>query len=170
MISPVSRADMVKLFEAGVASQAAPNVLGGKTEILDLKPDVVTLEQGTGAVLTIALLPMNSGDTALMTLETLPTPALDTNVRVYTRNWTPLSGLYEEPSVSDWAMKGHQDEAAETLPFMLAEGRWDAEKRTLTFTPTIERWVDEDSKAKVASMIRKSLALKWNGRKFVIKK
>lgn len=170
MISPVRRAEMVKLFEAGVAGQASPNAFGGKVEVLEVSQDAVTLSHATDATLTIALLPAAGRDTLLMTVETLPTPAPDSNVRIYTRDWKPLQGLYEEPAVRDWALKGRQAEASEVLPFMLAEGRWDPVSRELTLTPTIERWIDEETRPRVASMIRRSLVLGWNGRKFVVRK
>lgn len=170
MISPVRRAEMVKLFEAGVPGQASPNAFGGKVEVLEVSQDAITLSHATDATLTIALLPAAGRDTLLMTVETLPTPAPDSNVRIYTRDWKPLQGLYEEPAVRDWALKGRQAEASEVLPFMLAEGRWDPVSRELTLTPTIERWIDEETRPRVASMIRRSLVLGWNGRKFVVRK
>lgn len=168
LVSPVSRTEMVTLFEAGLADQSAPNVLGGPTKILSLSPDAVTLSHAADATITIALLPMAKGDTALVTIETLPTPIPDTNVRVYTRDWAPLPAAYTEPSVADWAAKGHEAEAAETIPFMLATGSWDEASRTLTLTPTVEQWLDEETRPRAATMLRPSLTLKWNGKKFII--
>ncbi|MDE7389012.1 MAG: DUF3256 family protein, partial [Muribaculaceae bacterium] len=170
LIDFVKRDEMVKLYNAGMASKADPNLLGGDVEILSITPDAMTLRHGNGGTLTVALLPMAGGDTAVMMLENIETPAIDANVRVYALDWTPLSGVWEEPSVADWALKNRGAEAASEIPFMLAEGRWNAAERSIELTPTIGEWLDEDKRGLPAELLRPQLTMKWNGKKFMIKK
>lgn len=170
LIDFVKRSEMVQLYNAGMASKAAPNLYGGPAELLSVEPDALTLTYGHGATLTVALLPTAAGDTAVMMLENLATPAIDANVRVYTRDWTLLSTAYQEPAVADWALKKHRAEAVEQIPFMLAQGCWDSASRTITLTPTVEQWLDENKRDLPAKLLRKELVLKWNGKKFTLQR
>ncbi len=164
------RLEMIQLFEADMADKADPNVLGGAVRLLNVSDDVLTLEQGNGSTLTIALLPMAAGDTAVMMLENIETPAIDANVRIFSRDWKELTGLYSEPTVADWAVKGATASMTEIVPFMLASGEWNSAERTLTLTPTISQWLDNDSAADAATMMRPQLRMIWNGKKFKLKK
>lgn len=162
------RVEMRQLYEAGMAEKADPNVVGGPVKILSISPDAVTLSHATDATLTVALLPMASGDTAIMMLENLPTPALDANVRIYDRDWNRLEGLWPEPQLEQWALPKKAAEAAEAIPFMLASGEWDSRTATVTLIPTVGQWLDDGTDA--SALIRPQLRLKWNGKKFIIKK
>lgn len=165
LIDFTKRAEMIQLYEANMADKAADNIMDGPTELLSLTDMALTLRHATDSELTVALLPMAKGDTAIMLLENLPTPAVDANVRVYTRDWKPLPGAYTEPTVADWSVK----QTAE-IPFMLAKGDWDSVSRTITLTPTINRWLGEDSTKVSIGKIRPSIQMKWDGKKFTIKK
>lgn len=170
LIDHTKRIEMVRLYEAGMAEKAAPNVLGGPTALISADDDAVSLREGNGSTMTLALLPMNGGDTAVMILENLATPAIDANIRLYTRDWHEISGAYTEPCVADWAIKSRRREASEIIPFMLAEGTWNPTSQTVTLTPTVSSWIDEELRERVPELIHDSLQLKWNGKKFIIKK
>lgn len=173
-IKKITRMDMVDYFKSG-SDRASGNRFGGLSRVLELTSDNLVMEeaQNNMVVKQIALDRLNSGDTAIIYITNIATPAMDGSVKVYTTGWSPVSGTpFQTPMLKDWIKKGvsKQDvkEVMSSVPFAMANYSYDPATHLLTLNATFQDYLPEDVMKKVGSLLYSSMTYKWNGRKFVL--
>lgn len=159
------RLDMVDYFNAGMADRSDNNLLGGTSKIQTIEPDRLILSAGNAATLEISLLPTKK-DTIVAFIETLETPAPDSNIRFFDLSWHELN-IFKEPDITSWTLnKRHENEVARLVPFMLASATFDPTAQELIYTNNVTQWLDSETAAQATSLMAGQLRFKWNGTSF----
>jgi len=169
-IAPDTRLDMVDYANSG-SDKASDNELDGKCRITSLTTGRIVVATSDISTWELDLLPYR-GDTIYMVLGTVRTPAPDTQVRFYDRQWHPLkSSLFVEPRLSDYLTpdKLHDDDADDVVnavPFVLQQIEYDPETRTLTAVPAFSEYIPAEDYARVGRHLKPSLSFRYNGKQF----
>lgn len=171
LVTKMKRMDMVDYFNSGM-DRESDNVLGGKTRILQLTPDKITVEEvGQNVSVTSISLDKMGRDTVLIVTSNIATPATDGCVSFYSTDWKKLgAGLFSEPSLRDWTVaKPDVDQAdmENMVPFVMADYSYDPSTRILTLRASFKEYLPEEDYNKVKSSLKSELRYKWNGRKMV---
>ena len=162
-----TRLDMVDYYNSGLATPSA-NRLQGRSAITSLSPASLTVKITDSSSAQIALLPAGR-DTIIALISTVATPGLDSTIRFYDSNWTPLTpGQYfTAPGWNDWITHGHDiTEVTTYAPFMLASYFIDTEAGTLTATNNLATFLDEDTYKTLTPALNPTITYKWNGKRF----
>lgn len=166
LLEPSVRLDMVDYYRSNLATPSA-NTLDGRSVITEMTPSSLTVKLTESSACQIALLPAGS-DTIVALVSTVAAPALDSTVSFYDTSWKPFrSKPFEAPGWKQWAVTPADARELPTLvPFMLASARIDPETYTLTLTPTLDRFIDEDTYAGISPLLRPSLTYRWTGKRY----
>ncbi len=171
LVTKMKRMDMVDYFNSGM-DRESDNVLGGKTRILELTPDKITVEEiGEKVSLTSISLDKMGRDTVMIVTSNLATPATDGYISFYSTDWKKLNAaLFSEPSLKDWIVAKPdiaQDDIENMVPFVMAEYSYDPSTHILTLRASFKDYLPEEDYNKVKSSLKSELRYKWNGRKMV---
>lgn len=172
-IERTERLDMIDYFTAGQEHNVS-NTYGGRSRLMRATPEAVTAQVAPGVVVDLYVIPAGR-DTLLMTVETVEVPQKDSNVAFYDAGWQKISkSPLPKYVLADWlTLSGakERDEVERRLPFVLALAVYNPDTRVLRFSNTMDEYfVDDEDKAFVAQNLRKSLAYRWKGNKFVLEK
>lgn len=162
-----TRLDMVDYYNSGLATPSA-NRLQGRSAITSLTPATLTVKITDSSSAQIALLPAGR-DTIIALISTVATPGLDSTIKFYDSNWSPLptDRHFTAPGWNDWLTPGHDTaEVTAHAPFMLASYFIDTDASTLTATNNLATFLDEDTYKALASTLRPTITYKWNGKRF----
>lgn len=163
-----TRLDMVDYFNSGSAT-ASKNAMQGQSRITALSPLSLSASLTASSDCQLALLPMRS-DTAIVFIETVHTPAPDSRVKVYDRNWKPLaSGTFTQPSMADWLTKEGEKNSGTVgalVPFMLASAQYSPDDQTLTLTNRLADFLSPDVYKQVEPYLRPSITYRWDSSRF----
>ncbi|MDE6266340.1 MAG: DUF3256 family protein [Muribaculaceae bacterium] len=173
-IRRITRMDMVDYFKSG-SDRGSTNRFGGLSRVLSLTPESIVVEVAESNIVEkqIALDCMAKGDTAIIFITNIATPAPDGAVKVYNSRWEPFAGTtFVEPTLKDWVKKGaskqQMQEVMGSVPFAMARYSFDPQTRLLVLTPSFTEFVPEDVMAKVKDSLCSSISYKWNGKRFVL--
>lgn len=173
MLTANTRLDMLDYFHAG-SDRASQNELGGNARILSEEPYSLTFKYAESDTVQMFVLNPVSKAPLIGMIHTFATPIPDSNVAIYTSSWDKAAVQVPQLLLADWMVKGasSSDRAAveEALPYILATAAFDPDTSTLTFTHTMDAYFYGDEGKKPLSLLRPSVALKWNGSKFAIAK
>ncbi len=163
-----TRMDMVDYFNSHMPT-ASQNKLSGKSRITALSDESLSFEMSSSSAYQIILLP-DKENTIIALIETVATPAPDSNISFYDENWKKSEKpLLENPDLSTWlTAEGNNDKAmVESLvPFMLSSMSYDPVTKTLTLTNNVKQFLGEDMYSMVANCLKPALTFKWNGKRF----
>lgn len=163
-----TRMDMVDYFNSHM-STASQNKLSGKSRITALSDESLSFEMSSSSAYQIILLP-GKESTIIALIETVATPAPDSNISFYDENWKKSEKpLLENPDLDTWlTAEGNNDKAmVESLvPFMLSSMSYDPVTKTLTLTNNVKQFLGEDMYSMVANCLKPALTFKWNGKRF----
>ena len=169
IIDYITRLDMIDYFNSGSA-KASKNIMDGQSRITALSPMSLSVSITASSECQIALLPMR-GDTAIVCIETVLTPAPDSRVSVYDRDWKPLSGpCFTIPALAGWLTSEgkKQSEMVESqVPFMLASAEYSPETLTLVLTNRLSDFLSDDVYGQVKPYLLPSITYRWNSSRFV---
>lgn len=167
-----ARLDMIDYFNGGM-STASTNALQGKSRITAIAPDDMKIAMTDASSYQLSILP-TSNDTIIALIQTVATPAHDSHITFYSRNWTPISdNLFTAPSLNDWltpAAKKSGADVSSMIPFMLAEYVYDPQKRTLTLTNNLSEFLSPDVYSLVGQDLRPSIIYQWDGKRMNLTK
>lgn len=172
-IDPSVRLDMVDYANNGLDKFSA-NELDGKCRITEITPTHLVATTSDVSTWELDLLPYR-GDTIYMVLSTVRTPAPDTRVSFYTRDWKALNApLFKSPVLADYhaGVRLSADQLADignAVPFVMQHIVYDPERREMTVTNSFAEYVPEDEFARVVKYLRPSLTYRYNGKRFVKK-
>lgn len=173
-----TRLDMLDYFNSGMATPSN-NVAGGKSRVMTLTPDAIDVRLSCASWLQIAALASKS-DTLILAILTVDTPAPDSRVAVYSRDW--LSDLsasaYKAPELKDWLTeegRRHVKEIRGRVPFLITSASFTpasgASDGVLTLTlGDFATYLSTDDAKLLAPWFKKEIKYRWTGKKFQILK
>ena len=167
------RMDMVDYFNSGLETPSG-NALNGQSVITELTPSSVSVKMTDSSTSQLTLLPAGN-DTIIAIVSTVAAPGLDSNIRFFNRDWTPIPDgrCFSRPGWDQWLNdngKGHRDEVMMQVPFMLASYVIDPVTGVLTVTNNLGKFLDEDVYEMVAPYLQPQLSYTWNGKKYQVAK
>lgn len=166
-----ARLDMIDYFESGMAN-TSKNAMEGQSRITAMTPDKVSISMSEASDYELCLLPTADGDTAIAVIATVATPAPDSRMSVYSKDWSKnlTSGAFSKPVLSDWLSEEGKERAAEVeglVPFLLISYSYDPASGVLTLTNNTGRFLSSDIYEIVKPCLKDSITYKWNGKQFV---
>jgi hypothetical protein len=166
-----ARLDMIDYFESGMAN-TSKNAMEGQSRITAMTPDKVSISMSEASDYELCLLPTADGDTAIAVIATVATPAPDSRMSVYSKDWSKnlTSGAFSNPVLSDWLSEEGKERAAEVeglVPFLLISYSYDPASGVLTLTNNTGRFLSSDIYEIVKPCLKGSITYKWNGKQFV---
>lgn len=149
-VGRAERLDLIDYQKAGLSNRTAPNRLGGKAGIAHFSQDRIDLLPGEAQSIAILLLPAKN-DTLIGIISTLETPAPDSRLKIFNRQWEPQPKAWSEPTSKAWGnpkaefLLTEYTFSGDTLSLHDRTDLWNKEKapstRTLRF-----RWSASKSK------------------------
>lgn len=172
-IDSLTRLDMLDYYRAGM-DKPSKNAFNGHARVTDLNASQITVETSEAAEKTINLIPRGKNDTIIMLITTVKTPAEDSSVRFYTRDWKPIDkGLFMVPALDSWLTpegQSNRETLEDAVPYMLAKITYEPEGRRLTLTNNLGDYLPEEVKDIAGNSLRGSLTFYWDGHKMVAEK
>jgi hypothetical protein len=167
-----TRLDMIDYFSVG-STTTSKNAMQGQSRITALTPMSLSAVVTSSSECQLALLPMR-GDTAVVYIETVHTPAPDSRVAVYDRNWKPLAkASFAMPQLSAWLTKEgakNADMVNGLAPFMLASAAYSPETQTLTLTNHLAEFLSTDVYKSIEPYLLAELTYRWDSSRFTLSK
>ena len=96
-----SRLDMIDYLEAGLSDRTVTSNRNLGVRLAELTDSTVILKAGEVQTITLRLLPAKS-DTVIAVIETLATPAPDSKLAIYNKEWQILPKSWSAPADKEW--------------------------------------------------------------------
>lgn len=165
--------DMIDYYNSGM-DKSSTNLYEGQSRITSIAPQSLTVELSPASHSQIALLP-SSADTLVMVLHTLLVPGADSQLTIYTSDWSKniTSRHFTQPDFALWLTadgKKHADKVDAMVPFLLVGYEYNPETQTLTLTNNVEQCLSKEAYRDVKDYLLTSLQYKWDGHKFQLLK
>lgn len=161
------RLDMIDYFNGGMTT-ASTNALQGKSRITALAPDDLKIAMTDASSYQLVILPAQ-GDSIIGLIQTVATPAHDSHITFYSRDWKQLdtNPVFTAPSLEDWLTPVAKKSGADIslVPFMLAGYVYDPSSSTLTLTNNLSEFLSPDVYSIVGGNLMPTIIYKWDGRK-----
>lgn len=170
-IDRMTRLDMIDYYNAG-SETPSKTAFGSNCRIIYNSPEMVVFSTSTVSEYTLAVLPApkQHNGVILMLARTLRTPAEDTSFKFYTYDWKELEGIMPAVTLDDWILPDARKRKAEienAVPFVMAVLAYSPAEKILTLTNTTKEYLPEADLPIAESSLYKSIAFRWNGKKFV---
>lgn len=165
-----ARLDMIDYFENGMANTTS-NAMQGQSAVTAVSPMSLSLKMTDSSSYEIDLLPTAKGDTLVMLISTVATPAPDSKVSIRTTDWrTDLTAAaFTRPTLDQWLTDKGRDNKGEVeafVPFLLISYSYDPESAVLKLTNNTRQFLSSDIYEIVAPYLLGEKSYKWNGKKF----
>lgn len=167
-IDRTTRLDMIDYYNSG-SDKPSKNAFKGNARILSISDSQITLTTSDIQEVSLSLIP-HRGDTIIMMITTVKTPAEDSDIRFFTRNWKSADdeGLFVVPQLSDWmTSEGLQrkDDLENLYPITLARCVYEPGTGLLTIENKLGDFLPEEQTAWAKGMLHTHLVYRWNGKK-----
>lgn len=139
-VGRTERLDLLDYQKAGLTDRTVSNRLGGTARILSLSDDRIDLAPGQAQTVSLVLMPAKN-DTLIGVITTLQTPAPDSKLQIFNRQWQEQPKAWAEPARKAW---GKTD-----APFLLTEYVLSGD--TLTLHDRTDLW-DKDKAPQVREL------------------
>lgn len=166
-VDSLTRLDMLDYFNSG-SPKASRNLLRGDCRVTAVSDIRLEFSSSDVSAHTLQLLPTAKGDTVIMRISTISTPADDSSVSFYDKSWRPLESLMREPELDDWLTeegKKERRDVENAVPFILSRASFDPETSILTITCHPEEYLPEEALPVAKRGLRESLSYRWDGKK-----
>lgn len=165
---------MIDYFNSSM-STASTNALSGKSRITSLSPDKLTIEMTNASTYELDLLKTAKGDTLIALISTVATPAHDSQLAVYSHDWsTNITGnIFDKPVLDDWLTPSGKDNKGDVealVPFLLIGYTYDPTMSILTLTNNTQEFLSPDIYEIVSDYFLPTITYKWDGKHLVKQK
>lgn len=172
LLDKSTRLDMVDYYNSG-SSTPSKNKLSGKARVYAISSHDLRFTASNASTCQVAVL--DYGDSEIIVLiETVATPAPDSNISFYTSDWQKLDKkCFETPQLKQWltdAGRDNVDLVEMLMPFMLVGYEYDAESKLLTLTNNVKEFLSEDIYEQIAPYLRDKLVYRWTGKRMELVK
>lgn len=166
-----TKLDMIDYFNSGMATPSK-NAMDGKSRITALSPHKLVVSMTDASTYELAVVPTADGDTLIAVITTVATPAPDSQLTMFTKDWSSnvTGSVFSKPALIDWLTDDSKDNIGEVegiVPFMLIGYSYDPAAKTLTMTNNTGKFVSPELYEMVSPSLKSSITYKWNGKKFV---
>ena len=163
-----TRLDMIDYFNSG-SKTASQNSLQGKSRVTALSPDMLSFTMTDASSYDIIVL-SSGNDSIIAVIQTLATPAHDSNITFYSRKWEKLnnSGYFVQPTTSDWLSPQGKKASVNLealIPFMLVSYTYDPATEKLTLTNNMAEFLSPDVYSMVSDALLPTITYRWTGTK-----
>lgn len=168
MLSGAARLDMIDYFNFG-SDKTTQNALGGNARITAMTDRLLCWQLSDSTDMQLAVL-TERNDTLYALVETIKTPAADSEIRFYDRDWKPARPAMELPARRDWLTeqgRQHADSLQRLMPFDMAAATFDPATLTLTLRHSAPQYLPVADAAKVAPWLRPEIVFINRGTKLV---
>lgn len=163
LIEPGTRLDMIDYFNAGV-DRAARNTLYGDSRITAMTPATITVQVSKASRTEIVTMPVSDNDTAIVVISTVDTPAPDSKVSIYDRDWQLLTTVI--PPLEQWVInKKDRNDVEELLPYMIVSCGYSPDTDTFVFTNHTAGAVGKEVYEPLRPMLRDYLVYGYDPKK-----
>lgn len=165
-----TRLDMIDYYNSNL-STPSPNRLDGRSRITALSDKMVNIELTPASSCDVIILPAAAGDSLIAVISTVATPAHDSHISFYSRDWKeiPQTRVFEKPVLTDWLTadgKKNRSDVEIMVPFLLISYAWDPSTNVLTLTNNTKEFLTDDIYSFVKDYMLPSISYQWDGRKF----
>lgn len=166
-----AKLDMVDYYNSGLATPTK-NVMDGKSLITSMAPMKLNVTMTDASCYEVDLLPTADGDTLIALIGTVATPAPDSQMTIYAKDWRSnvTQNYFTKPVLADWLTaegKSRSGEVEGLVPFLLIGYTYDPGSKTFTLTNNTRRFLSADVYEIVEPCLKQSMTYSWNGKKFV---
>ena len=170
LLDASTRLDMIDYYNSNLTTPS-PNRLDGRSRITALSDRMASIELTPASSCDVVILPAAAGDTIIAVISTVATPAHDSHISFYTRDWKgiPTARLFEKPVLSDWLSdqgKKNRGDVEAMVPFLLISYTWDPSSNILTLTNNTKEFLTDDIYSFVKDYMLPTISYRWDGRKF----
>ncbi len=165
-VDSLTRLDMIDYFNSG-SPKASRNLLRGDCRVTAVSDTRVEFLSSDVASHSVELMPGAKGDTVIMVISTLRTPARDSNVRFFDTSWREIPGVMEPPVLGDWLTeqgRGERADVENAVPFIMSEAVYDPATAVLTLTCRPEEYLPGEAVPVAKRGLRGSLGYRWDGK------
>lgn len=171
-VDSLTRLDMIDYFNSG-SPKASRNLLRGDCRVTAVSETRLDFASSDVSDHAIELIPAAKGDTVIMLISTLKTPAEDSRVRFFDTSWREIPGLMKAPVLDQWLTEEGRAERADVenaVPFVLSRAAYDPATSILTLTFHPEEYLPKEALDVARRGMRESLSYKWNGKQMQLLK
>lgn len=175
VLTSVNRADFIDFLESKMKAEVA-NSFGGKSEMIELSPDYISVQMTPQSTWQMKLLSVNDSTKIICTVSTVCAPACDSHINFYTTDWkslsasTYLSGL---PALGDFIAEApdsvdiyEYQEARRQADLLLMKADLSSKDSVLAFTFTTPDYMNKETAEKLKPFIRRPITFIWKEGKF----
>ena len=166
LLAPNTRLDMIDYFNSNLQTPSV-NTLGGRSRITELSPEAVTVELSRGATMQLAVIPAGR-DSIVAVIETVLTPAADSNIRLYpASDWSEMASP-AMPGVAQFADPAHRKEirTAEMPAYLFVRAEYKPDTGLFRFTDTTRAYYTSDDIPAGLALMRSNIDMRLSGGKF----
>jgi hypothetical protein len=162
-----TRLDMLDYFHSNI-DRASSNIYDGSSQVVAEDSCQITIDMSEASDLQIARL-VGKADDVIMVIETVATPARDSQVRFFNADWSPLKQSPLTVSIDMWLGDADTD-TRETilreLPFMLASAKYTSDDQCLTLTNNLADYYADSYRPQWFDSLKQSLVFRFDGKRF----
>lgn len=168
MLAHNTRLDMLDYFNHGL-STASENLVSGRSRLTANAPGRIEVQLTRDASLVIGLLKQKS-DTLLVLIETVHTPVPDSRITLYDKNWQPLRRQPSMPDAKAFVADAKAARKASLPEITFFRADFDPATGIFTFDNTSAGYYTEYDRPEGLALMRGSLEMLYDGKKFIEKK
>lgn len=171
-VDSLTRLDMIDYFNSGSA-KASRNLLRGDCRVTAVSDARLDFESSDISTHSIELLPAAKGDTVVMLISTMRTPAEDSRVRFFTTSWRELPGMMDSAGLADWLTpEGRRDrvDVENAVPFILATATYDPATSILTLACDPAAYLPKEGADVAEKGLKRTLSFRWDGKRMKLMK
>lgn len=171
LLDMTARLDMIDYFNSGMVNNTI-NALNGKSKITAMTPQKLTIKMTDTSTHEINLITTAGNDTIIALISTVATPAPDSRMTLYTKDWTTniTDSRFNKPTLKNWLTATGAQNSAQVealVPFLIISYSYDPADSTLTLTNNTQHFLSKDVYEIVEPFIKKTLRYKWDGKRFI---
>ncbi len=165
-----ARLDMIDYFENGMTNTTA-NAMQGQSAVTAISPLSLSVKMTDSSSYELDLLPTAKGDTLVMLISTVATPAPDSKISIRSSDWRTdmTASAFTRPTLDQWLTDKGRDNKGEVeafVPFPLISYSYDPSSAVLKLTNNTRQFLSSDIYETVAPYLLGEKSYRWNGKKF----
>lgn len=171
-LTNTDRLDLIDYFSYASTPGSVEDNFGTRWHITHMNENVVTLSTADSTTIQLAIIPA-AKDTIVAVISTIATPARDSHLQLYHRDWSPYTRQTPVPRYTDWFTTGAFEALPNlelTLPFVTAEAEVNSEATSITFINTAAQYLYGAEYEKIRPYLIPSITFDIINGKFKVRK
>lgn len=168
LLTANDRRDCIDFVDARMRA-VVTNRLDGKSELVYLGDNFISLKTSASTTMQIKLLPFNVNDTLVCIVNSAYAEACNSRITFYDKDWKPVDrdSVFEYPRIRDFFQPSDSVEHYIKLAdIYLVKLTFSESTDTLRAEYTMPAYMAAEDSTRVAPMLQ-SISYTWNGKRFV---